>query len=164
MGIVHDKSRRAVITYFDGMYFVFKSQPRCWHVYSDEPARYTDAEKCTLIGNRRSALWANDSLEHKRYNEEGRRTSWTSTGQQANRELNDHDTSPRQLIFYRRSLPSLGIPYLTVVSPLFLGRLKQAALVRRQAGGLVELPHRCGTKQHSGRYTTRTAEASVDHT
>jgi hypothetical protein len=37
VGIVHDKSRRAVITYFDGMYFVFKSH-RTAGTFSDEPA------------------------------------------------------------------------------------------------------------------------------
>jgi hypothetical protein len=72
-------------------------------LFSDEPALYPDAEKCSLVGNRCSALWANDSLKHKRYNED-QRQEWDSEpigqvqGQQANRELNDHDTSPRQLI------------------------------------------------------------------
>jgi hypothetical protein len=69
----------------------------------EESALYPQAEKCPLIGNRRSALWANNSFEHKRYNKD-KRQEWDGEpsgqvqGQQADRELNGHDTSPPQLI------------------------------------------------------------------
>jgi len=72
--------------------------------FPNEPALYSDAKKCPLIGNWRSALWANDTFERKGYNED-QRQEWDGEpigyvqGQQTNGELNGHDTSPRQLIF-----------------------------------------------------------------
>jgi hypothetical protein len=79
------------------------------------------------MGNRRSALWANDSLEHKRYNEDERQ-EWDGEpngqvqGQQANRELNDHDTSPPQLILpirgHNRHSGISRICRLSLIDPL----------------------------------------------
>jgi hypothetical protein len=148
LGIVHDKFRRDHHLF---RWLVLRVQipATLLALFSDEASLYPHAEKCPLKGNRRSALWANNPLEHNRYNEDERQ-EWDSEpsgqvqGRQANRHALTRAKAPtRQSIRCRSDHRMIGFTITSNCALWHRARRRGRLQANTDAGGRRGSDRRC---------------------